>query len=247
MVHSVIDASPEFKGKSGSSLYDDTIQELDYHTGRLLDAIDELGLRDNTIVIFTSDNGAWNTMRERLREKHNGAVAWGSSGPLRSGKGSTYEGGIRVPAIVRWPGHVPASRVSDAIFATIDFMPTLATLTGYETPDDRVIDGVDQTDLLLGRSETGARDGYHYFVQNELQAVRSGKWKLRLPNLETFYGYVDDRGTDGVELYDLSVDIGENTNLAETEPDVVSALMEVAKAFEPPEELGPTGIYLEDE
>ncbi len=247
MVHSIIDASPEFKGKSGSSLYDDTIQELDYHTGRLLDAIDELGLRDNTIVIFASDNGAWNNMQERLRENHNGAVAWGSSGPLRSGKGSTYEGGIRVPAIVRWPGHVPAGRVSDAIFASIDFMPTLATLTGYETPDDRVIDGVDQTELLLGRSETGARDHYHYFVQNELQAVRSGKWKLRLPNLEKFYGYVDDRGTDGVELYDLSVDIGEKTNLADAEPDVVSALMEVAKAFELPEELGPTGIYLEDE
>ena len=164
MVHSVIDASPEFKGESGSSLYNDTIHELDHHTGRLLDTIDELGLRDNTIVIFTSDNGAWNTMQERLREKHDGAVAWGSSGPLRSGKGSTYEGGIRVPAIVRWPGHVPANRVSDAVFATIDFMPTLATLAGYELPDNRVVDGVDQTDLLLGRSETGARDDYHYFV-----------------------------------------------------------------------------------
>ena len=79
---------------------------------------------------------------------------------------------------------------------------------------------------------------------NELQAVRRGKWKLRLPNLERFYGYVEDRGTDGVKLYDLSVDIGESTNLAETEPDVVSELMEFANAFEPPEKLGPTWIRI---
>jgi len=124
--------------------YDDVIEELDYHTGRLFDAIDRLGLRDNTLVVFTTDNGPWNNMQENLRKKHKGAVAWGSSGPLREGKGSTWEGGVRVPCIVRWPGHVPAGRVSDAIFSTVDFMPTIANLAGYNVPKDRIIDGVDQ-------------------------------------------------------------------------------------------------------
>ena len=160
MVHSVIDASPQFKAKSQGGLYGDTVEELDYYTGRLLDAIDQLGLRDNTIVIFTTDNGPWNNFQEVLRKNHNGAIAWGSSGALREGKGSTYEGGLRVPCIVRWPGHVPAGRVSDAIFSTLDFLPTFATLAGYEVPADRVIDGVDQTELLRGQSERGAQERF---------------------------------------------------------------------------------------
>ena len=242
MPHSVINASPEFKGTSGSSLYDDTIQELDYHTGRLLDSIDELGLRENTIVIFTSDNGPWNNMQRILRKKNNGAVVWGSSGPLRGGKGSTYEGGIRVPAIVRWPGHVPAGRVSDALFATIDFMPTLATLAGYRVPDDRMIDGVDQTGLLLGKTEAGAREHFYYFSRNELHAVRRGKWKMRLPGLTNFWRFVEDQGTNDIELYDLSTDISETTNLAETQPQVVAEMLQIARAFHPPETLGPPDI-----
>ena len=233
MVHSVIDASPEFKGKSKGGLYSDTVEELDFHTGRLLDEIDKLGLRKNTIVIFTTDNGAWNNMQDRLRAKHKGAVAWGSSGPLREGKGSTYEGGLRVPCVVRWPGHVPANRVSDAIFATIDFMPTFGTLTGYQSPKDRLIDGVDQTELLLGKSETGKRDHYYYFCRNDLQAVRKNNWKLRLPNIKTFYGYVKDRGTQEVELYDLKKDIGEKVNVAKTNPEVVADLMRLIKTFKP--------------
>ncbi|MHC4812023.1 MAG: sulfatase family protein [Planctomycetota bacterium] len=234
MVHSVIDASPEFKGKSKGGLYGDTIEELDYHTGRLLDTIDELGLRDNTIVMFLSDNGPWNNMQKILRRKHKGAVAWGSSGPLREGKGSTYEGGLRVPCIMRWPGKVKAGRASDAILASIDLMPTLATLAGYELPDDRILDGVDQTKLLLGESETGARDNYYYFCRNELHAVRKGKWKLRLPNLKVHYGYVKDKGSGELELYDLEADLGESKNLAEDKPEVVAELQKLAKAFVPP-------------
>ena len=237
MVHSVIDASPEFKGKSKGGLYGDAVEELDYHTGRLLRAIDELGLRDDTIVLFTTDNGPWNNMQERLREKHDGAIAWGSSGPLREGKGSTYEGGLRVPCIVRWPGHVPAGRSSDAIFSTLDFLPTFATLAGYQAPTDRIIDGVDQTELLLGKSELGARDDYYYFCQNELHAVRRGKWKLLLADRKKFYGYVDDRGSGGIELYDLSSDIGETKNLAKQHPEIVEQIVRHAKAFPWPERL----------
>ena len=242
MVHSIIDASPEFKGKSKGGLYGDTVEELDHHTGRLLDTIDKLGLRKNTIVIFTTDNGPWNNMKDRLRKRHKGAIAWGSSGPLREGKGSTYEGGLRVPCIVRWPGRVPAGRVSDAIFATIDFMPTFANLAGYKVPKDRIIDGVDQTELLLGKSRTGARDNYYYFSRNEMQAVRKGKWKLRLPGLKSIYGYVKDRGSQQIELYNLDADIGEKKNVAKDHQEVVAELRKLAKSFKPPKELGDSSI-----
>jgi arylsulfatase A-like enzyme len=237
MVHSVIDASPKFKGKSEGGLYGDTVEELDDNTGRLLDAIDRLDLRDNTIVIFTTDNGPWNNFQEVLRKRHNGAIAWGSSGPLREGKGSTYEGGLRVPCIVRWPEHVPAGRVSDAIFSTLDFMPTFATLAGYEAPADRVIDGVDQTALLLGKSEEGSREDFYYFCGNELHGVRHGKWKLILPDRKTFYGYVDDKGSKETELYDLQSDIGETKNVVQQHPKIVAQLLERAKAFQWPAKL----------
>lgn len=225
MVHSIIDASPEFKGKSRGGLYGDTVEELDFHTGRLLDVLDELHLRDNTLVIFTTDNGPWHNFQDVLGPRHNGQIAWGSSGPLREGKGSTYEGGIRVPCIARWPQHVPAGRVSDAIFATIDFLPTFGKLAGYEAPADRVIDGVDQTALLSGDSETGARQDYFYFCQGDLHAVRKGKWKLILPERRDFYGYVDDKGSSGIELYDLEADLGEKQNEAEAHPEVVRELL----------------------
>ncbi len=234
MVHSVIDASPEFKGKSKGGLYGDTIEELDHHTGRLLNTIDKLGLREDTVVMFLSDNGAWNNMQQNLRRKHKGAIAWGSSGPLREGKGSTYEGGLRVPCIVRWPGQIPAGRVNNAILASIDLMPTLAALTGFQIPSDRIIDGVDQTQLMSGNSETGARDNYYYFSRNELHAVRKGKWKLRLPDLKVHYGYVKDKGSGKLELYDLEADLGERTNLADDKPEIVAELQKLAQAFVPP-------------
>ncbi|KPK44084.1 MAG: N-acetylgalactosamine 6-sulfate sulfatase [Phycisphaerae bacterium SG8_4] len=244
MAHSVVDASPAFKGKSKGGLYDDVIEELDCHTGRLLDAIDELGLRDNTLVIFTTDNGPWNNMQEQLRKKHNGAVAWGSSGPLREGKGSTWEGGVRVPCIIRWPGHVPTARVSDAIFSTVDFMPTFAAMAGYEVPKDRIIDGVDQTALLLGKNERGARDHLYYLCRNELHGVRKGRWKLLVANRKNYYGYVKDRGSSQVELYDLESDIGERHNLAGEHPEVVSEMMELIEAFQWPAKLPDTNITL---
>ncbi len=242
MVHSVIDASPEFKGKSKGGLYGDTVEELDFHTGRLLDALDQLGLRENTIVVFTSDNGSWNNMQDVLRKNHNGQIAWGSSGPLREGKGSTYEGGVRVPCIVRWPGRVPAGRESNAIFSTLDFMSTFANLTGSKVPDDRIIDGVDQTDLLLGKSAQGSRTDFYYFSRNELHGVRKGKWKLMLPDRRIFPGYVKDRGTNDIELYDLENDIGEKNNIAKQYPEIVSELINYVKTFKMPEKLPPTGI-----
>ncbi len=244
MVHSIVGASPEFRGKSRGGLYGDAVEEIDFHSGRLLDALDELGLRDNTLVIFTCDNGPWGNAADRLGPLHQGEVAWGSSGPLREAKGSSYEGGSRVPCLVRWPGRVPAGRVSDAIFSTLDFLPTFGRLAGFAPPADRVIDGVDQTDLLLGRSRTGARDHFHYFSQNELHAVRVGPWKLFLPDRKVFYGYVKDRGTSGLELYNLDEDIGEKRDVAAAHPEVVARLLAFARAYEMPAELPFAGIAL---
>jgi len=244
MAHSVIDATARFKGKSKGGLYGDVIEELDCHAGRLLDAIDELGLRSNTLVIFATDNGPWNNMQEILRKRHKGAVAWGSSGPLREGKGSTWEGGVRVPCIIRWPGHVPAARVSNAIFSTVDFMPTLAGLAGCEIPRDRIIDGVDQTALLLGKSDAGARDHFFYFCRNEMHGVRKGKWKLLLPNRENYYNYVKDTGSNEMELYNLESDLGEERNVAGQHPEIVAEMLEFIKAFRWPAELPDTAITL---
>lgn len=234
MAHSIIDASAEFKGKSKGGLFGDVIEELDYHSGRLLDVVDELGLRENTLVIFTTDNGPWNNMQERLLKNHNGQIAWGSSGPLRDGKGTTYEGGIRVPCLMRWPGHIPAGRSCDAILATIDLMPTLAKLTGATLPSDRFIDGVDQTQLLIGKSDVGNRDNYFYFCQNELQAVRKGKYKLLLADRRRQYPYVQNPPRD-LELYDLEADIGERNNLAETLPEIVAELKLLATSVPLPD------------
>jgi len=131
---------------------------------------------------------------------------------------------------------VPAGRTSDAIFATIDFLPTFCTLAGVEIPMDRHLDGVSQTALLLGESETGARNEYHYFSRTELHAYRWRKWKLVLPGRADFHNYVKDRGTDGPELYDLENDVGEQQNLADEHPHLVRDLMARARAYPMPAE-----------
>ena len=229
MMHTIIDASDRFRGKSAGGLYGDVVEEFDYETGRLLDVLDELGLSENTLVIYTSDNGPWNQDKYTKRKKGHppGSVFWGEAGPLRNGKGSCYEAGYRVPCIVRWPGKVPAGRTSDAIFATIDFMPTFANLCGFEVPDDRRIDGIDQTDLLLGKREKG-RD--HFYFNNA--GVRQGKWKYLKPNAH-FHGYaVDDSREKVDELYDLEADLGERNNLASKHPEKVEELKKLMSAIE---------------
>ncbi|MBN1441342.1 MAG: sulfatase-like hydrolase/transferase, partial [Planctomycetes bacterium] len=148
-------------------------------------------------------------------------------GPLRDGKGSCYEGGYRVPCIVRWPGKVPAGKASDAIFATIDFLPTFARLTGFSVPDDRAIDGVDQTDLLLGKSQKGARSTFVYLDN----ALRQGRWKY-LRAEHDVPGYAQDAKREKVEeLYDLEADLGERKNLAGEHPDKVRELRKLLDAF----------------
>jgi arylsulfatase A-like enzyme len=237
MMHTIIDASDRFRGKSEGGLYGDVVEEFDYETGRLLDTLDELELSSNTLVIYTSDNGPWN--QDKYTKKKKGhpkdSIFWGEAGPLRNGKGSPYEGGYRLPCIARWPGKVPAGRVSDAIFATIDFMPTFAKLAGFEVPDDRRIDGVDQTDLLLGQRESG-RD--HFYFQ--AAGVRQGKWKYLKANAH-FHGYaVEDDRQKIEELYDLDSDLGEQSNLAAKHPDKVAKLKALMLSIEDDDRLAPS-------
>ena len=223
MMHTIIDASERFRGRSEGGLYGDVVEEFDYETGRLLDTLDQLDLRANTLVIYTSDNGPWNQDKYTKKKKGHpaGSVFWGDAGPLRNGKGSPYEGGYRLPCIVRWPGRVPAGRTCDAIFATIDFLPTFAHLTGYTVPEDRHIDGIDQTPLLTGRQE-GGREQFYF----QGAGIRVGKWKYLKPNA-FFYGYaVEDNRQKVDELYNLESDIGETTNLALRNPKKVKELKE---------------------
>ncbi|MEK6234279.1 MAG: sulfatase, partial [Planctomycetales bacterium] len=141
MPHTRLDASEQFKGKSKRGLYGDVIEEIDFNVGRILDAIKEMGLADTTYVLFTSDNGPWLIKNKGLADGRLPGDHGGSAGPLRSGKVSTFEGGVRVPTILWGPGRVPAGTTCNSIASTLDVLPTLAFLAGAETPSDRVIDG----------------------------------------------------------------------------------------------------------
>ena len=242
MMHVVIDASPKFRDSTGKGLYADTLEELDFETGRLLKALEDLGLKENTLVLFTSDNGPWSNDIARQHAKNAKYVkwtkgpelAWGSSGPLRGAKGATYEGGIRVPGILRWPGQVPAGKTNSAIVSTLDVMPTFAALAGVESevPTDRIIDGFDQTELFLGKCDQGSRNHFRYYDGKELQAIRQGKWKLRLPNLKNFRKWSElDQGTQEVELYNLEADIGEKKNVAKANPKLVKDMLATAEKW----------------
>ena len=193
-IHHPRSARKEFMDKAGGQPTRAQIEEVDWSAGRILDTVQELGLAENTLVIFTSDNG--------------GARGC-SNGPLRGGKGSTWEGGMREPTLAWWPGTVPANSVCDEIATTMDLLPTFAGLGGGKVPEDRVIDGKDISPLLLGRAN--ARSPYKaffYYSRNNLRAVRSGKWKLHANG----------------QLYDLEKDIGERQNVAKRNPNVVTRL-----------------------
>ena len=152
MMHTIIDASPKFKAKTGDNLYRAVVEEFDYETGCLLNTLDQLGLKENTLVIYTTDNGPWNQPKyyENKKGHPENSIFWGDAGPLRDGKASIYEGGIRVPCIMRWPGKIPDGKTNDGLMATIDLLPTFAALTGTKIPDDRIIDGVNQMEFILG-------------------------------------------------------------------------------------------------
>jgi len=213
MPHTDVAASPEFMRRCGNNAYRAAIAELDWSVGEILQAIKAHGLDDNTLVVFTSDNGPYKS---------------GSSGPLRGRKFAVHEGGMRMPCVARWPGRVPAGSVCSEIASTMDLLPTCAALAGVSPPEDRVLDGRDIRPLLFG--EEDARSPYDAFFYYGPLAVRAGKWKLHLGRdkaanralkIEQDWRPKMARKT---ELYDLEKDIGEAKNLAAQHPDIVARL-----------------------
>lgn len=223
MPHVPLFVSDKFKGKTARGLFGDVIEEIDWSVGQVLATLKRLKLDDNTLVIFTSDNGPWLSYGNHA----------GSAKPLREGKGTEMEGGVRVPFIARWPGKIRAGTVSREPVMTIDLLPTLAKLVGAEVPKDRIIDGRDIWPILSGKKAKSPHDALYFYWGRELQAVRSGKWKLHLPHT---YRFIETPGADGkpgkgaypkieLSLYDLEADIGETKNLADKHPEVVKRLM----------------------
>jgi arylsulfatase A-like enzyme len=222
MPHVPISASPRFAGRSRAGLYGDVVETIDWSAGRIVDALERRGLSNRTLVIFTSDNGPWLDMPDRMFG-NDVIKPWhaGSTGPLRGAKGQTYEGGVRVPFIARWPGRIPAGRVGAGLGSVMDLYATMIRLAGAELPSDRPIDGVDMGAWLMGKGES-PRPSLYYFRANTLEGVRDGRWKLRVTN----------HGRPGAspgappvpELYDLEVDPSERYDRASNHADVVTRL-----------------------
>jgi arylsulfatase A len=225
-VHFPLYPAEPFMGKSPNGLIGDWAEEVDWSVGQVLDAIRELQLEANTFVLFTSDNG--------------GALGHGSNNrPLRGGKGSTFEGGMRVCTIAWWPGKIPAGTRTDAITSMMDLLPTLTHLAGAELPDDRKLDGVDQWPVLAGTVDAAPpREQFYYFRGFRLEAVRSGPWKLHLALADGAAGR--KKAPPRPQLFHLTDDIGETTDLASEHPKVVAELTALARTIE--DDLGLDGI-----
>jgi arylsulfatase A len=218
MPHRPLAASEDFQGKTDHGLYGDVIEEIDWSVGQILDALGRLGLEERTLVMFTSDNGPV------VFEGVKGGYRSGSAGPLRGRKNTTWEGGMREPCLMRWPGRIPAGAVCRELATTMDIMPSFAGLAGADVPADRIIDGKDIWPLMAG--EAGAKtphEAFYYYRDDRLQAVRNGRWKLHVYRPEW-------QGQPHAPLlYDLANDIGEKNDVAAGNPDVVKRLQALAE------------------
>ncbi len=220
--HVPLAASPRVGGSSARGLYGDVVEAIDGSAGRILDVLKREGLDENTLVIFTSDNGPWIDLPPRM-VRTGGVKPWdaGSAGLLRGWKGTTYEGGPRVPFIARWPGKIPPGRVSAGIATSMDLYTTFLKLAGARVPADRPVDGMDLFDFLAGKAESPRRE-FLYFRGRSLDAVREGKWKLRLTT--HLRQEVPDWRPPDAELFDLETDPSERFNLAGAHPELVARL-----------------------
>lgn len=217
-VHVPLHPGAAFQGKSANGTYGDWVEEVDWSVGRILDTLREQKLQQKTLVLFTSDNGPW------LTQGKNGGIA----GPLRSGKGTTWEGGMREPTIAWWPGRIPAGTTCDAPVSEMDVLPTLVQLAGGRVPTDRVIDGKNISPLLTGQSKESPHEALFYFNSNRLEAVRSGPWKMAIAPQGDGKGNKTKplpASLDAPRLYNLDTDIGETTDVAAQNPEVVKRLL----------------------
>jgi arylsulfatase A len=229
MVHVPLHVSDKFRGKTQRGLFGDVVEELDWSVGQILAALKEDGLDERTLVMFCSDNGPWLCFGEHA----------GSAYPLREGKGTSWDGGVREPTLMRWPGHIPAGRTCDAPLMTIDMLPTIARLIGAKLPPNK-IDGLDISAVMTGKTNQSPHDVlYFYYHQDDLEALRSGKWKLELARS---YRSLNGRpgGKNGrpapyaqltigqPELYDLDADPGEQRDVRAAHPEVLQKLLAAA-------------------
>lgn len=230
MVHVPLGVSEKFRGKSEQGFYGDVMMEVDWSVGEILKALERNGLEKNTLVIFTSDNGPWLNFGNHA----------GTTGGLREGKGTSWEGGQRVPCIMRWPGMIPAGEICNKLASSIDILPTLAAITGAPLPSNK-IDGISILPLMLGDKTASPRhEFYYYYGQNNLEAVQRDYWKLVLPHNGRTYKGVKP-GADGwpgatrtesvktAQLYDLRRDPGEWYDVTEYYPEKVKELEMLAE------------------
>ena len=229
MPHVPLFVSDKFRGKSEQGMYGDVMMELDWSAGQILDALDELGLSENTLLIFTSDNGPWMNYGDHA----------GSSGGLREGKGTSFEGGQRVPCLMRWKGTIPAGMVCNQLAAGIDILPTLAEIAAAPLPGKK-IDGVSLLPLLKGEKDANPRETFlYYYRRNSLEAVRHGDWKLVFAHpgrtyagFAPGYGGLPGKANENYAhpggLYDLRRDPGERYDLSEFYPAILEKLQKIA-------------------
>jgi arylsulfatase A-like enzyme len=229
MVHVPLGVSEKFRGKSKQGMYGDVMMEVDWSVGEVMNALKKNGLEKNTLIIFTSDNGPWLNFGNHA----------GTTGGLREGKGTSWEGGQRVPCIMKWPGIIPAGEICNKLASSIDILPTLAEITGAKLPEKK-IDGVNILPLMLGDKTALPRHTfYYYYQQNSLEGVQKDYWKLVLPHESRSYAGCEP-GKDGwpgktsslvikvAELYDLRRDPGERYDVASMYPEIVKELQLLA-------------------
>lgn len=216
-VHVPIYVLPRFAQQSQNGAYGAAVESIDWATSVILRELRSLGLDQDTIVIFTSDNGSLGNNPSPFGS--DGTLLGGSNGPLRGTKGTTWEGGQRVPGIVSWPSRITAGRVSDELVTSMDLFPTLAAVCSAELPTDRTIDGRDVSAIWFDEDATSPHEAFFYYWMNDLEAVRSGRWKL----------HFSKKRTETSALYDLDADISETTDVSAQHPDVVESLSALAE------------------
>jgi len=226
MPHAPVSVSPRFRDRSASGPYADAVEELDWSVGEILDGLREQGLAERTLVVFTSDNGPW--IKGARKAKPQG----GSSAPLRGGKGTSWEGGFRVPMIALWASALPAGETRDGVATMMDLFPTLLALAGGALAEEVDVDGVDITAFLKGQA--GApQSPLFYYLEGDIAAVREGRWKAHYfrRGLAPNGKLQQSKRLSQPELYDLDIDLSESIDLAEAHPEIVSRLAALGESF----------------
>jgi len=221
MPHMPVHTTPEFRGKSRGGLYGDVIETIDWSAGEIIKTLDELNLAENTLLVFTSDNGPWSQVPERMVANGNERYHAGTAGLLEGRKATPWEGGHRVPAIIRFPGIIPPGQVSADLSTTMDLYMTVMDIARVSLPEDMVFDGKSLLSFLKG--ETGSpTHTFYYILGKKLWAVRKGPWKLMINNNGS--REIEPEDLDSVALYHLEWDPGERYDFSDKQPDLVEEL-----------------------